>query len=324
MTMNMKLFALLQRLRTALCHWLSGFASLLLFTTALVAQEEVAFLSTNSTASNKLTAEETTTLRLPFELVSNLMWFEAEIDGQSGNFILDTGVPTLVLHQEDLPIESQTMGYGASGQETPLSEGAISSFQLAGVELGEQRSLGLDLSGLSHRSERNLMGIMGYEQLRDYELLIDYEAGTFYLLPARKNALHEQASPEFSLSFTYLDHLPIVRLRQADQSLYFAIDTGAGSNLIDPEVFTEGISASPTGTYTIVRGLDGGKLEQANYELDGLRHRQQQFPAQDFVSLPLRQLAQEGQRIDGILGQPFLQQYRISIDFKRQRIHFWN
>ncbi|MEM7575304.1 MAG: hypothetical protein AAF433_20520 [Bacteroidota bacterium] len=322
--MNMKISSFLQRFRTALCAWLSGFATLFLFVSSLTAQEEVAFLSTNSTSSDYLTAEETTTLSLPFELVSNLMWFEAEIDGQSGNFILDTGVPTLVLHQEVSPINSQTMGYGASGQETPLSEGAISSFQLAGVELGEQRSLGLDLSGLSHRSERNLMGIMGHEQLRDYELLIDYEAGTFYLLPARKNDLHEQTSPAFSLPFSYLEHLPIVRLKQADQSLYFAIDTGAGSNLIDPEVFTEGVRAAPTGSHTIVRGLDGGQLEQANYELSGLHHRQQQFPDQDFVSVPLRQLAQEGQRIDGILGQPFLQQYRISIDFKRQKIHFWD
>ena len=290
----------------------------------LNAQEEVAILKLSTEEFTNGLLTESSTLSLPFDLVSNLIWFEAEVEGEQGNFILDTGVPTLVLHQELNDESATAIGIGAGGQETLLSEGEVSSFQLAGIEQGEQRSLGLDLSGLAQRSERELLGIVGFEQLHAYELLIDYAAQQFHLFPARRNELHRLADPKFSLRFDYLDHLPVLVLKQEQRTLHFAIDTGAGSNLIDPNVFEDGVIAEPLNVQTTVRGLAGGIEVQPNFVIDNLSRRNQIFSPQTFVAVDLDHISTEGIAIDGILGQPFLQQHRISIDFKRQKIHFWN
>ncbi|MEM6396193.1 MAG: hypothetical protein AAF741_07575 [Bacteroidota bacterium] len=290
--------------------------------TGLSAQTEVAALSVGEVSRVDFSESENDKIQVGFELISNLIWFEAVIDGQIGHFVLDTGAPTLLLNDWQSPTGQQLIGESADGRAVPLSEGQIESFQLSGVEQGVQRALGLDLSGMESRAGKRLFGMMGFEQLRNYELMIDYEQGRFELL-TKKQQKERNEEPVFSIPFRLVDHLPVIRLKSNGQALVLALDSGAGCNLIDRKAITGKLRHTPTGEQTRLHNLSGQAEVVALIGVESLQHRQHELGPQTFAPTQFGPSLFDDIEIDGLLGQPFFQAHRVSIDYRKGRIYFW-
>ncbi|PHI20987.1 hypothetical protein CEQ90_04685 [Lewinellaceae bacterium SD302] len=302
------------------------FLIILTVNSRLIAQREVAILKTDQRQS-LITASQLTAagISFPFLLERNQIWLEATVEAERGYFILDTGAPTLLLNDNDQrsPNQLTAEGRGAAGAVT-LTEHRVNSFSLAGIEQGQQSAYLIDLDGFAKRSGNHLLGMIGHEQLKDYELLIDCKEQEMKLFPARRNELHRSARPAYTLSFTYDEHLPVITLRNGRKKLRFAIDTGAGVNLLNA-----GGGKLPAGLLTLeetvnVKGLGEGEQELPYAKLPGLHLDDLSLEKVDFVLADLSHLqSADGHSIDGIVGPDFLRNFRVSINFRKRKLYVW-
>lgn len=292
----------------------------------VISQGEVALLRVNAEPKHGLdAARDKSILRFPFELQRNLIWVQATVDEAQGYYILDTGAPTLLINDHGTTKAKGSVGLG-SGGEIALAEHEVNSFRLAGIEQGRQTAYRIDLRKMEGRTGRALHGMVGHEQLRDYELLIDYPGREIQLYPARKNELHAEGTPRFGVRFYYQDHLPVITLKQGKKKRRFALDTGAGSNLIHTksQAFRRGATVRVEEAYVNIQGLDGQSLTEEVVRLPDLKLEDRIISATEFVGTDLSHLQSAGTLpLDGILGTSFLRDYRVSIDFRKQMVYFW-
>jgi hypothetical protein len=273
----------------------------------------------------------TVAVRLPeagiserFTLARNLIFFRASVDGHSGSYILDTGAPSLILNDRgraDLP-ESDLEGIGAGGR-VRLTDHHVKRFEMGGRAVRDYRAVGIDLRSMENRTDRRIDGFVGYDLINEGELRIDYARERFDLLPSRRRPLHEGREPRVVLRFELIDHLPVVRLRINGKRYAFALDTGAGINLVDHKLCERGLTLA-TGEVINVEGLDGRPADRAVVVLptpDGLPDRRQELT---LVSYDLSPLQLPGSpRLSGILGSAFLRDYTVGIDYRRRRVYLW-
>jgi len=256
-----------------------------------------------------------------FEFTRNLIFFPAVIDGREGKFILDTGAPTLLLNSRgNVTGQPATTGLAAGGT-VALTNQRVASFEMSGRSLGKRWALALDLRGMEARTGETIDGFVGHDLLRNGEVRINYPGRKFQLLKSVRNPRHEGRAPVRELKFEYVDHLPVITLRVGKRKLRFAIDTGAGVNLIDPAFV--GLY-QPTGEEMNIQGLDGANAN----------HKVVRFSANPLtgtnrtdvtcVAMDLSHLQSPGEStIAGILGSDFLSDYVVGVDYRRRKIYLW-
>ena len=257
-----------------------------------------------------------------FTFDRNLIFFEARVNGEPGNFILDTGAPTLVMNNRgEATAGSNYQGFG-SGGSVELSDHRVEVFEMSGLSLENYWAIGLDLRGMESRTGQRIDGMVGYDLLNDGELRIDYSDRSFRLLPSERRPLHDGAQPRAVLRFSLIDHLPVVRLRINGRRYDFAIDTGAGSNLVDEKVARE-LKLPTTGEGMNILGLDGRAVDADLVTLAAPAEFAGGAEDINLVTMDLSHLDDQNGRLAGILGSAFLSQYTIGIDYRRRRIYVW-
>ncbi|MBC6993666.1 aspartyl protease family protein [Neolewinella lacunae] len=301
-------------------RWLLAVGMLLVCSSGALPQDAVSVLKAGKVGANAGGATAAT-LSLEFELERNLIFFPAVLDGDPGTFILDTGAPRLLLNNHGAAAAPSFPTGMAAGGEVALTNRRVNSFQMGGRESGKQWALALDLRAMEQRLSTPIDGYVGYELFKGSELRIDYPARTFQLRKSERRPQHDGRAPQAIFHFEYVDHLPVITVKSGKTKLRFAIDTGAGANLIDAsqeKIFRR------KGSRMNIQGLDGAS---SNYDIVNL-----EVPllpgvptdATDFVSMDLTHLqSPEHSPIDGILGSAFLADYCVGIDYRRRKLYLW-
>lgn len=294
---------------------------LLLWNTVARTQDAVGILRAKAVASTGIETELADGTAQPFSFERNLIYFPALLNGKPANFILDTGAPTLLInHRGDDSGIPADQGMGASGAIN-LTNQRVNSFAVGGKELGKHWALALDLRPMEARTGKRIDGFIGHQQLRGGEVRIDFPGRSFQLLKSERKPLHEGQSPKQVIKFTYIDHLPVITLRVGKRKLRFAVDTGAGVNLLheDHRELTE-----TTGELLSLQGL-GGKAETHNVVRISTTDSDQLLKSQpEFTLLNMDHLQTVGKpSISGILGSVFFCNHVVGIDYRRQRLYLW-
>ena len=299
--------------------------TLLWVSAVLMAQRSVNFLHTpdqplHGAAERGLAADALAS----FTFERNLIFFEASVNGQSGNYILDTGAPTLVVNNRGrADAGGNYTGYG-SGGTVSCSDYRVADFRMNGRTFRNYWAIGLDLRGMEDRTGRTIDGMVGYDLINDGELRIDYAARSFRLLPSSRHPQHDQREPKAVLKFSLVDHLPVIRLRIDGKRYDFAIDTGAGVNLVDDKL-VEKLPLQRTTDRMNIQGLDGRPVDLDLYTilLSQLPQSDKNEAPVELLATDLQHLEDNGQQIAGILGSAFLSRYTVGIDYRRRRIYLW-
>ena len=120
-----------------------------------------------------------TSSTIPFTMLEGMMVVEATVNNQKGNFIIDTGAPTLVLNERPVSKE-QVAGRGIS-EGLVTAEVTVKAFNWSGINKTNVAAFKVDISHLERVSGKELAGIIGYDILKEVELLVDYAAQTVQL-----------------------------------------------------------------------------------------------------------------------------------------------
>ncbi|MCC6726988.1 MAG: aspartyl protease family protein [Saprospiraceae bacterium] len=258
-----------------------------------------------------------------FELVRGMVIVQAELNGQSANFILDTGSPMMILNEK--------MGETASIQASSLQGGmagewkTIGMFSWAGVRKFDMPALTTDVGALEYVTDRPIAGLIGYKFLEDFDLLIDFENLLITLVPQGKTAKLEGWNLKSQVPFTMAGHLPVIEVQIGDKKLRLGLDTGANTNMLDLQKAMELEQELVTPVSNAgVMGMTGGS--QGTYAGDvvettigGLNFWNMRFVFSDISHL--QNLVNNG--VDGLLGYPFFKAGKFSINYSTKMISIW-
>lgn len=245
---------------------------------------------------------------------------QASVNGDTGAFVLDTGSPNVVINSRNVSglrlaeANPQTQ----SGRHLAVK---VNHFSWAGVEHQNMEAVAMDISHLESVSKQKILGVIGFDVLKQFELLFNFERNHLVLLPPRNNWMHRLNKPLHRLKFRLHGQLPVVKARVGRQRLRLGLDSG-GTNLMGEDVLSElkEESIGPMEQHKMLGfGHSSEYLKAAELhplELDG-----QEFEATRFVFKDLPYLDEK--RIDGLLGLPFLGQFRFSINYSKGEIYFW-
>ena len=102
-------------------------------------QDAVSVLKATFDADRIASTDYAATTEQPFIFSRNLIFFPARINGRTGNFVLDTGAPALLLNNRgnDLQGHPAPMGVAAGGN-VALTNQLVESFEIGGSNLGKR------------------------------------------------------------------------------------------------------------------------------------------------------------------------------------------
>jgi len=293
------------------------------------AQQNVALLNIDSYRDSRLATSITGQhySSVPFQLIDGMILVEASVNGREGLFILDTGAPALILNRAGEPDNSyeKVRGLGLTGGSFELSTLAIEELKIGDISRNRFKGYAMDIGHLEKDTGKSLLGLIGYDFFRDYELLIDYGRQELFFLKLPKSALHRSARPLADLHFEMIEHLPVIKVIINGQELRFGLDTGSEVNIMDDR-WTELLSliANNTPPHRELQGVGKSILQAAYTEGLDLVAGGMKFEGMGFHFSNLSHLtSRDGRQLDGILGYPFFARTRISINYRKQRIYFW-
>lgn len=285
------------------------------------AQNFVSFLdiatSWGKTTEINLVPASTT---ISFTMLEGMMVVEATVNQQKGNFIIDTGAPTLVLNQQPT-VNTQLTGRGIS-EGLIADEVVVQEFHWSGIRKKNVAAFKVDISHLEKISGQNLAGIIGYDILKEVELLVDYHTQTVQLSPVKAPKTKQ---PLAIIPFTMQAHLPVIKVKIGKKKFRLALDTASESNILDKKILRK-LDKTLLSNHKIgeIQGVDQQIKEVQVATIHQTAIRELSFDNMAYLFTDLSHLKSDsGLYIDGLLGYPFFKQGKLSINYQEKKIYVW-
>jgi hypothetical protein len=272
-----------------------------------------------------------------FKLWNNLIVVGGvDVNARTGDMILDTGTSTLLLNSRLFPPAPHPDDggklVGIAGTDGEVQRVWVDAFSWQDLRLGGFEALGVDLSGLESRVGRPVLGIIGQQVFRQYELTIDCPRRTVRLcrIDARGDRLVPPAGGEAgeageTIAFETAGPLPVVALRVGQETLRLGLDTGAGVVILD-EAASRRLDPNCVAAQGRGRLLGAGSREQQArcIRLMGPWVGSRAYREFAAVVTDLTPLRREHEVLDGLMGYEFLRHQRVTINYIRQEIRLYN
>jgi hypothetical protein len=268
---------------------------------------------------------------IPFTLQNKIIIIQAKADKQIGNFIVDTGVATLILNKRYFTgFETDKIFYDVNGNPSKVTETFV-NLEMGACKLRQEQAIITDFEELERTLHLPIMGSIGVTTFKKYELVLDYifQELTIHELDKEGNRkyiydLHDH--PIDTIHFESSKSMPIILVTLGEYPLQVGLDTGSGVNLLNE---------------TMKPSLASHWIQLRNKDLVGITSRTQDLTVaqiQDVqvgklrcapmvtIFAPLQYFNKNlpGRSIDGIVGYEFLNQFRVAINFHKQEIYVWN
>lgn len=260
---------------------------------------------------------------IPFEVFNRMIFLEASIDGKAGVCILDTGSPSVVVNRQ--AATSASVQGATLSSDLEIGETLIRRLQLGQMRKKNLRGLAIPFGEFASGHSEEVLGLVGYSLLKDYETLYDFENKLLHLFPSQNAALHRAAKPVKQIELSMEGHLPVVTIQVGERKLRFGLDTGAATNILDESLIGELpknlIQWLPmeqmrclNGRYQDVEAATLNQLSIDDYPLESMKFL--------FVDLS-RANENTEEPLDGLLGYAFFSQLLCSINYQQKQLNIW-
>jgi len=271
------------------------------------------------------------TIYIPFTLVGHLMIVEAQADGRKGNFIVDTGSERLLLNKEYLPELLPGKPITAIGNTGILSgtEEHVDSLYLDQLYITDLIAHVVDLNHIEIKKNTKVLGILGYNVFRQFELFIDSPNARIVLSRVDKNGKRLDPAlpweiPYDSMSFVLKKHLIVLNTMVNGVRLEMILDSGAELNLIDHKVNRKVLDH-----FTVIKrvnliGAGKKQVEVLAGVLNEVKCGNQSTKRMNTLLTSLLEINTSfGINVQGVLGYEFLSKRRTLINYQKQKIYFY-
>jgi len=262
-----------------------------------------------------------------FHQVGGLIFLKGNLEGTEENFILDTGAPTLILnnpHQKNWCSGGREMvGIGGC---TFAREHLVDGFYMGTYKAKPLDAISMDISHLEEVLKQPVKGLLGYEAINEYEVMLNYQQQLVEFIPQGGTTSLQYIELVDYVPINLRGHFPVVRVKIGDRFYHFGLDSGAESNIINlrhrPKLKKW---CTKTKKKKYLQGIDRHKSVVISSKLRQFEIEGHQFENMDVVFADITHLNEGyGVKLDGILGYPFLKSRIFSINFAKQYLAFWD
>jgi len=288
----------------------------------LLGQERVAYVSGSEGEYVDYSPNFTGVKEVKFELDGGIILVEALFNNSVETFVLDSGAPGLILNNFKHKGEKTVMtGINGSVDSYAVS---VENFTWAGISYPKIEAISMDLSHLESITKRKISGLIGYELLKDFELLLDYNSNAIQLKTVG-TSFRNTSTPLVSFPFSFENHLPVIEAIIGEKKLRLGLDTGAEINVLDKRLSAQiARVASDPKPYGKIYGVGEQQKPAQLVKVAVTRVQRAAYRQMNYVLTDFSRITNDGTtNIDGILGFPFLSSCKFSIDFKTQQLHVW-
>ncbi len=271
------------------------------------------------------------TVIVPFEIVDGLIVVKAKInDSEEENFIVDTGAKGLVLNSKYYKsyIDKSKQGVGLNGAISDIGESIIDTMLIDELDFMKLSADVVDLNNIELKKKIKVNGLIGYDVLKDYELMFNYYKRylTFSKLDAKGNIIdampHTQNKVD-SFNLELARFAPVVEVKINKIAKKMLIDTGSEFNLLNTKKNDDVLGNFTPAKRINISGSEGKNIDAIGgrlYRLSlGDRYK---CGALSTVMMDLKNLSKlYGIRLDGILGFEFLSPWIMSINYKKKLLY---
>lgn len=267
---------------------------------------------------------------VPFDFVKNQILVPVTIKSRGPfTMLLDTAVtPSVVsadlVRELGLPLDTSKTGEASGAGEGPgleIQQSSISQLNVGGIAAGDIDALATDTSSFSKRLGRPLQGILGQSFLEGRVVEIDYPARVVRIFDSRTALPRRPDDVRLPMEFAAADDItPIIPIEVNGRTIPVSLDTGSSLTLsIYPHAVTElGLEVvRAKATASDVLGARG-KASVAEAEVDslGIGALVIMKPRITFGRKPQDEVS----RRKGNLGNGFLQNFVLTLDYPRREI----
>lgn len=273
---------------------------------------------------------------IPFSRAGNLILLRAMADTTSGNFILDTGAPGLVLNltyfrdytAETDPNEEQS---GITAGASAVTRTQVGTLSFGCIKNTAVTANLLSLGHIENIKGVKILGLIGASLFRDFEMIIDYENNLLYLHRFGKKDKYTYLSPQLkdTTGFTTVpiemwNNKIVTKTTLNGRKIRLIIDSGAESNLLDsrlPQAVFDNVEILKR---IQLNGTGDKKVEALYGNLSNLFIGNQNTGILPVIITNLEKTClADNTCIDGILGFDFLSLHKIGFNFVTNKMYIW-
>jgi hypothetical protein len=270
---------------------------------------------------------------LPFQLVGNMIVLRATVDDRTGYFLLDSGSSHMIIHEkhfENKVIQvSDYQSADLTGSDRDLKKTVV-HFQLGNMLERNQPVFLMDLSNIEKSKNMEILGVIGYPFLKQFEVMIDYQQRklTFFLLDRkgeRKSQTSNNAFPDQTIPMEKTRHLLYLEASVGDHTLKLGIDCGAEMSVLNKESVrkiedhflpSHGVKVVAFHEEDLI--VSAGSIEQ-------LRIAGMNLDLSQVVVININNInGYLNTELDGLLGYGFLSRHKIALNYKKQTLAIWD
>lgn len=276
-------------------------------------------------------------ITLNVKLVNGLMYVPARLNNRDGYFLFDSGCPVVILNRKFCNSEREVKGVsfdfeGMGGKMNELVWTEANTLNWAGTEVSDLGAPAAYMDDVNIGDGLAYFGLLGYGMFNDYQITFDYQqsrllmervddAGHLLSGPFNKGRLAGQAN------ISMRRHIPVVSIAVNNKVYEMGIDCGANANVIRSSLKKEiGSSFDYEQEAVSINGVGASDETASSGFLMGAMLSE--IPLQDMYSVFTNQaigagVGPQSLGVQGLLGTPFLNQYRTTLNFRTGKIMFY-
>jgi len=274
------------------------------------------------------------TTRIPFKIIDQLIIVEVKILNKEGNFIIDTGSETLILnsaHFKPTRIHRDN-GQRKSGIHNDIEnvkKKHLDQLSIKDLSLEKLNADVIDLSYIEKIKKIELLGIIGYSVLKDFEVFIDMHLNQITITKTDKNGkrLSNRVYAEDiqdSIDFKLKKHTIVLNAFVGNKKVKFGVDTAAEYNQLNKNLDSEILDYFYPSNELKLTGASGKKKTVLAGKLYRVRLNDSIYfgPMKTVLTNLTKMNNAFGTHLDGVLGFEFFAQKRTIINYKKKKLYF--
>lgn len=268
---------------------------------------------------------------MPMHQIDNLICVEISVNGVKGNFIIDTGAPSIILNSQYFEGNRNTRTKFIAVDGSPLKVKLKTvDIQFGPIRIQNRKAQVIDIQHLELLKKKKIHGLIGYDLLKDYELILDYEMSelTVFCLDNEgdrigRGSFNKEAKDSFQINLH--EHFLMFDAYAGNKRLRMILDTGSEVSLFQERTLRKKKIPYTIRQETNVVGFGAGDLLAKKGAIDILRVSETRYPSFSIRISNLNRFNRYiGTRIDGIVGSNFFFRKVIGINFKKQEVKIYS
>ena len=283
------------------------------------------FQTTIYSPENNLKADSVV---IPMKRAGRLLLIEAKVDNEIGNFVFDTGANELVFNSTYF--RNHVRSDGASSNGITGSVGSVEQITVDKIEFAEltYKKVRADMTNLGHIENRRgikILGLIGFNMMKDFEILIDTKKNQLKLFRIDKtgNRITPDKSrfkSDHTQKITTNSNILFVEGKIGGKNLNFCFDTGAETNVISSHSNKNILNTLTITRRSGLRGAGSAGSDVLFGRMNDFSVGNKQIKGMETIVSNLDALCEAyGTRIDGILGFNFMEQGIFCINFTKKQ-----